>query len=116
MPSTSTRLHLNQKGALPGYHLRDPDQTRRKALDRLLTRTGKRPIAVKKRLNVLRIYHKYAKKLRAMAQRRGVSRKRAQRLQKRARRNHRLCRRLTRDMRYLDKKYIQGGATTQICQ
>lgn len=78
------------------YKLSQPARVRHRALDEYIKKSAKtygsiRKAAVKKkaRINVLRIYRRYKYKTN--------------------------CIKLTRDMRYLDRKYIPNGVTRNIC-
>ena len=115
---------LSPRGQLPGYHIDDDARTRRQALRRAVRRAGDAPhraAAIKRRLNVLRIYRKNARALRERARRLAELRDTPQRrrqireLRARARRNRRQCRAVTADMRYLDRAFSLGGTTASIC-
>jgi hypothetical protein len=78
------------------YKLTDSEQQRHKAINSGIKESKKiygsqRTAAIKKkaRFNILRIYRRYLKK--------GE------------------CQKITRDMRYIDKKYIKNGITKNIC-
>ena len=96
MSSSPRRIPLNTEGIIGQYRLEDPRSVRRAALKRrvdALCRKRARSKAVhsvKKRLNVLRIYRKD--------------------------KQPRHCRRITEDMRYLDRIYKVQGTTRQICR
>ena len=123
MPSdTKVRLYVSKAGSLPGYHVEDDEKTRHRALRACLRKPGADARAVKRRLNVLRIYRKNSRSLRAradaLARRKkpsAESRARARALRRRARRNKRACHRITRDMQFLDRRYGLGG-TAAICR
>ena len=106
------KIQLALKGALPGYHISDSANTRRRAL-RACVR-DRNAARVKQRLNVLRIYRKHSRKLLRRASR-IADQTRARALRHRARQNKRACHRLTSDMRYLDQRYGLGG-TRAICR
>ena len=92
------KLDLNPikiiKGIAP-YKLKDPAKIRHKALDQKIKASGKNKglakaaLSKKKRLGVLRVYRKYKK------------------IQE--------CKIITRDMRYINRKYLPKGTTKQIC-
>ena len=68
MPSdTKVRLYVSKAGSLPGYHVEDDEKTRHRALRACLRKPGADARAVKRRLNVLRIYRKNSRSLRARA-------------------------------------------------
>ena len=78
------------------YKLSDPDETRHKAINTGIRASTKiygsqRTAAIKKkaRFNIIRIYRRFLKK--------GE------------------CQKITKDMRYIDKKYIKNGTTKNIC-
>jgi hypothetical protein len=78
------------------YKLTDSDQKRHRAINTGIRESTKiygsqRTAAVKKkaRFNILRIYRRFLKK--------GE------------------CQKITKDMRYIDKKYIKNGTTKNIC-
>ena len=78
------------------YKLSDPEQKRHMAINSGVRASTKiygsqREAAIKKkaRFNILRIYRRYLKK--------GE------------------CQKITKDMRYIDKKYIKNGVTKNIC-
>jgi hypothetical protein len=84
------------KGITQTYKLSQSARARHMALDEYIKKSAKtygsiRKAAVKKkaRLNVLRIYRRYRYKTN--------------------------CIKLTRDMKYLDRKYIPTGVTRNIC-
>ena len=117
------RLYVSKAGSLPGYHVEDDAKTRHRALRACLRKKGADARAVKRRLNVLRIYRKNSRSLRAKAdalerRRRAPSqetRDRIRALRRRARRNKRACHRITRDMQFLDQRYGLGS-TAAICR
>ena len=78
------------------YKLDDTEEKRHKAINSGIKASSKiygsqRTAAIKKkaRFNILRIYRRYLKK--------GE------------------CQKITKDMRYIDKKYIKNGTTKNIC-
>ena len=85
----------DRKGVMR-YKLKDTAQKRHKAINQGVKLTKKvygdtRTAAIKKkaRFNVLRIYRRF--------------------------KNPAACRKITSDMRYIDRKYIPGGKTNPIC-
>lgn len=118
-------IALSPKGQLPGYHLADDKKVRRRALRRAVRAAAgapRRAAAVKRRLNVLRIYRKNADALRRRARRLEALRptppargRQARALRARARQNRRECKTLTDDMKYLDRTYGLG-TTGLICR
>ena len=87
---------LIYKNKLTKYKLGESSKKRRKAIDEGVKFTKKvygntRTAAIKKkaRFNVLRIYRRY--------------------------KNPTACRKITTDMRYMDRRYISGGKTRNIC-
>ena len=119
-----TRVPLSPKGQLRGYHIDDSARERRRALRRAVRQAQDAPhraAAIKRRLNVLRIYRKNSRKLRARARRlEGLRvtpqrRRQIRELLSRARRNRRQCKAVTEDMQYLDRAYALGGSTASIC-
>ncbi len=87
---------LSYKNKLTKYKLNESPQKRQKAIDEGVKLTKKvygsaRKAAIKKkaRFNVLRIYRRY--------------------------KNPAACRKITTDMRYMDRRYISGGKTKNIC-
>lgn len=90
------KLPKNFKPANP-YKLSLPTGKRQAALDdvikyKIKKGIGKRAAAIqkKRRLGILRIYRRYKQPAE--------------------------CRKITRDMRYLDRKYIKNGVTNNICR
>ena len=87
---------ISYKNKKHKYHLKDPAEKRRKAIDEGVRmeakKTGKTKkqaaIAKKARFNILRIYRRY--------------------------KNVKDCKKITSDMRYMDKKY-KLGKTKNIC-
>ena len=66
-PGDKVRLYVSKAGSLPGYHVEDDAKTRHRALRACLRKKGADARAVKRRLNVLRIYRKNSRSLRAKA-------------------------------------------------
>ena len=87
---------VQRQGVVTRYKLGDTEEKRRKAINSGIKASSKiygsqRVAAIKKkaRFNILRIYRRYLKK--------GE------------------CQKITKDMRYIDKKYIKNGVTKNIC-
>ena len=85
-----------RQGVVTRYKLGDTEEKRHKAINSGIKASSKiygsqRAAAIKKkaRFNILRIYRRYLKK--------GE------------------CQKITKDMRYIDKKYIKNGTTKNIC-
>jgi Mor family transcriptional regulator len=95
----SVRLTLRRSKRVPNgspYKLSDGSRKRHQAIDKKINHDTKRmgsrkaALAKKRRLGVLRIYRKY--------------------------RRPKECKILTKDMKYIDKKYLQTGKTSnQVC-